>query len=191
MISRIASHRGSSNRFVKKNTTLATPTFPNADFLVFQYTFSPSAGTDLDTLTRLDVPVSEGPIGYCSQPSLQYLFWAGDNTSSTGTEACYVDVKKLRQAYPSMTEVKLTCRANWWSARGNGNVFITMFAYSGGTMSNNGSYGFNNNGGTLLGSQVFPTAVVNVLTTSCAQTDCVGTFTYTLSTGTFTRSNCI
>jgi len=135
-------------------------------------------------------PVSQGPLGYCSQLSSQFLFFGGDNTGQ-GTEACYVNVMALKLAYPSMTNVKLTCRANWYGTRLNGNVFITMFAYAGGTMAGNGAYGFSNSGGVLLGTQAFPTVVITVLNRNCTQTGCVGTYTYTLATGAFTREDCI
>ena len=186
------------------NTPTITPTqtnikFPNADYIVFQYTLAGGAGVDLDTLTTLVAPTTVGPLGYCTIRNSQtsgvyggpYLYWGGDNTNSAGVETDYVDVKALKLAFPSVEEVALTCRANWYSTRGNGNVFITMFAYSGGTMVGNGNYGFTNIGGVLLGQQNFPTVNVTTINSTCTATDCIGTYTYTISTGQFLKFECL
>jgi hypothetical protein len=86
-----------------------------------------------------------------------------------------------------MTEVKWVGEANWYSKRGLGNTNITMTAYSGGTMVGNGNYGFTNIGGVLLGTQNFPSVNVTVTNSNCTSTQCIGTYTYTLSTGQFTK----
>jgi hypothetical protein len=137
-------------------------------------------------------------MGYCYQGSLgsgvyggPYLYWGGDNTTSGGTETNYVDLIALKAAYPGITQAELTCRANWFSTRGNGDVFITMYAYQGGTMSSNGNFGFTNTGGTLLGTREFPIVNVATVDSSCTTTDCVGTYIYTISNGLFTKIDCV
>jgi hypothetical protein len=192
-------------------TTTMTPTpssttplvvVVGADYIVFKYIFSATSGQDLDTLTTLYVngntlsPYNNtiNPIGWCIMrnsgsgkfggPS---LWWGGDNTSTTGLESIYVDVKQLKLS-GTVDTVQINCKANWYTSRLNGLVGIEMSAYSGGTMNSNGSYGFNNIGGTLLKPPtIFPTVNVTALghITNCLGLSCVGLYTYTISSGVF------
>lgn len=183
-------------------TPSITPTiarYPDADFIVFQYTLASGAGTDLDTLTTLDYPTTIGPLGYCTTGNLAtpgvyggpYLYWGGDNMTASGNEADYVDIKALKLSYPALTGVTLTCKANWFSSRGNGDVYITMYAYSGGTMISNGAWGFSNIGGVLLGVRTFPTINITTVNSTCSAIDCVGTYTYQISNGQFIKNICV
>jgi hypothetical protein len=156
----------------------------NADYIVFEYTLAPGAGTDLDTLTTLTIPTTEGPYGYCGvqteiSPGIYggpYLFWGGDNTGSSGNESVYVDIVALRTVYPNLTNISINSRANWYTSRGNGNVYVKMFAYKGGTMITDGNFGFTNSGGSLVGSKSFP--IVNILTVTegCVLNNDLGTY---------------
>jgi len=197
-------------------TPTRAPIILNVDYLVFTYTFPETSGTDLDTLTYLYVNNVTGstyanvynPIGYCSPirftctpqpdctiPSGKWggpnLWWGGDNINTGGYESVYVDIKQLKLS-GSVTSIQLNCRANWFQNTpntGTGIVKIQMLAYSGGTMDSDGNYGFSNTGGVLKGTYIFGDSEIVTSNAVCSGTDCVGFFTYTLSTGTFVKSN--
>jgi len=195
-------------------TSTVTPTstpivvINNADYLVFKYTFSPTSGTDLDTLTTLylngntSTPYTntKNPVGYCNSgetivaASGKYfgpnMWYGGDNTSSSGTESVYVDIALLKTT-TTVTSIQINCRANWYSTKGNGIVGIRMDAYSGGSMVSN-SFGFTNTGGTLLGGFDFAPVTVNAVgDLGCNGLSCVGLYTYTLASGAFTVEGCV
>lgn len=188
-------------------TPTKAPIILNADYLVFTYTFPITSGKDLDTLTYLYVNNVTGatyantfnPIGYCTAgllPSGKHggpnLWWGGDNTNTGGSESVYVDIKQLKLS-GSVTSIQLNCRANWYlnaPNTGTGIVQIQMKAYSGGTMISDGNYGFITSGGTQVGATyTFADSTILISNAVCSGTDCVGFFTYTLSTGTFVKSN--
>jgi hypothetical protein len=66
-----------------------------------------------------------------------------------------------------------------------------MFAYSGGTMINNGNYGFDNVGGVLLGNYDFPNVTITIVDINCNSNQCVGLYGYNLLTGEFTVQPCV
>jgi len=182
-----------TNTPTKTKTPTPTPTkacFPGGEYVVFVYEFPSGAGVDLDSETTLIYPQTNGPLGYCSNGSLRsgvyggpYLFWGGDNTNSQGFESVYIDVKSLKNAYPSLPYVQFTSKVNWYTSVGTGIVNIIMYVYSGGTMVSNGNFGFTNVGGTLIVQRTFPQDPVNLVNSSCSQNECVGTFTYSIVDG--------
>ena len=177
------------------NTLTPTPTstlpcYPGADYVVFTYEFPLGAGVDLDTLTTLINPTTQGPLGYCGSGGGggPYLYWGGDNTESDGSESVYVDLIALKLLYPSLTSFDLTAEANWFTSVGTGIINIKMFAYSGGTMSNDGNYGFINTGGVLLANRIFPQDPLTLFNDQCTSTQCIGTFSYNITSGCFTKN---
>jgi uncharacterized protein (TIGR02145 family) len=188
-------------------TPTKAPIILNADYLVFTYTFPITSGKDLDTLTYLYVNNVTGttyantfnPVGFCTTGNLASgkrvgpnLWWGGDNQNTGGSESVYVDIKQLKLS-GSVTSIQLNCRANWYRNTpntGTGIVQIQMKAYSGGTMISDGNYGFITSGGTQIGTTyTFADSTILISNATCSGTDCVGFFTYTLSTGTFVKSN--
>ena len=160
------------------------------------YNFPPGSGFGLNTETTLINPLTQGPLGYCvtgSQPSGiyggPYLFWGGDNTNSQGSESIYVSVTSLKTAYPTLSSIQLTSKANWLTSFTTGALNITMYAYSGGTMISNTNFGFINVGGVLLTQRNFPQSTITGL--NCPNNQCVGTFTYDISSGCFSKIPCI
>jgi hypothetical protein len=184
-------------------STTIIPSIPDADYIVFKYNFEVTSGADLDTLTTLyvngsDVPYvnSINPVGYCASRNGNgnslggpNLWWGGDNTGF-GTESVYVDITQLN-INETINSVQINCRANWYSAIGDGVVEIQMFSYSGGTMVNDGNYGFTNVGGKLLGNYNFPAVQINILNNQCTGTECVGLYGYVVNTGQFTVEPCV
>jgi hypothetical protein len=199
----------SNDQFVAlRDITMPSPTFIDAEFIVFTYNFPLGAGQDLDTQTSIISPSSSGPIGYCQRGSPNadistsdgYLHWGGDNTGTSGTENIYVDVKALKTAYPTMTDVEILCRANWFTNAGNGVIGIEMRAYKGpgtgttATMVHDGNYGYYCTGFTSSSTHSFPPATVTLVYNGCRPggsppvTQCIGIFTYNLAAGTFTQN---
>jgi len=165
------------------------PYYPGADYIVFTYEFPAGSGTDLDTMTTLINPTTQGPLGYCSGGlGGPYLYWGGDNISSGGSESVYVDLIALTTSYPSFTSVDIITKANWYSSVGTGIINIKMMAYSGGTMSNDGNFGFTNTGGVLIATRIFPQDPLTFFNDDCTGTQCIGTFNYNISSGLFSKS---
>ena len=131
-------------------------------------------------------------MGYCSfngnagGPNL----WFGGDNEGFGTESVYVDIKQLKLS-GSVTSVQVNCLANWYDSVGDGVVGLQMFAYSGGTMINNGNYGFDNVGGVLLGNYDFPNVTITIVDINCNSNQCVGLYGYNLLTGEFTVQPCV
>jgi hypothetical protein len=186
-------------------TPTKIPIILNADYVVFTYSFSQTSGQDLDTLTTLYVngettPYAGSiPVGYCKQGSIRksgkyggpYLWWGGDNTSSTGLESVYVDIKKLK-LNGSITSIQLNCKADWYGQLKDGVVGIKMSVYSGGEMISNGNYGFKNTieKGSLLCE--YPFDSFDVYGKGCSDLSCVGLYTYNILTGEFSVNfNCL
>ena len=185
-------------------TPTRVPIVLDAEYLVFTYTYAATSGKDLDTLTTLYVnnststyTNSTNPVGYCKNGYLASgkwvgpnLWWGGDNTNTGGYESVYVDVKQLRLS--GVTSIQLNCRMNWFSNvpnTGTGIVTMAMKVWSGGTMSSNGSFGFNNTGGVVKADYPFSATTITQTNTTCSGTDCVGVFTYIISAGTFSQSS--
>ena len=194
--------KSSSQLIAVRDVTTSPPYLIDADYIVFKYSFQVGSGVDLDTFTTLISPVIDGPVGYSAgygthtdQSTVAgYLHHGGDNTGN-GSENIYVDIPLLKSAYPSMTDVQINCRANWYSSRGTGAnagvLGIDMYAYKGGLMVNDPpdtNYGYTNPTATSSVSHSFPPANVAVVDNTSMYTQCIGLFTYTLSTGAFTQS---
>lgn len=175
-----------------KDLTQELGCFPVGDYVVFTYEFPIGAGTDLDTVSTLIVPVVQDSVGYCINDTLPsgvyggpYMFWGGDNRSPNGSESIYINVSQLLLNYPSMTELQFVARANWYTQPvGTGIINLKMSIYSGGTMVSNGNFGFNNVGGTLITTQTFPQPPVMFFSNDdTCKSECIGTFTYNIITG--------
>ena len=196
-------YNGSNTEICVTPTYCSPPIIPGADYVVFKYDFAMTSGADLDTLTTLYVngnttPYTNNtnPVGYCINGGLSSgvwvgpnLWWGGDNTGF-GTESVYVDIATLSLS-GVVTSVQINCRANWYSAVGDGMIGLQMFAYSGGTMVSDGNFGFNNVGGVLLGNYDFPDVDISLFNNTCTDTQCVGLYGYNLLTGVFTVQPCI
>lgn len=192
--------KSSSQLIAVRDVTTSPPYLIDADYIVFKYSFQVGSGVDLDTYTTLISPVIDGPIGYAAgygggsdqSTTTGYLHFGGDNTGN-GSENIYVNIPVLLLTYHSMTDVQINCRANWYSSRGTGAnagvLGIDMYAYKGGSMVYDSSnFGYTNPTATSYVSHSFPPANVAVVDDTKTYTQCIGLFTYTLSTGAFTQS---
>ena len=157
-------------------------TIPTFDYLVVRYYWLNNAGKDLDTSTGLvntNIPyLNNRTVGYSSGGDLNtnnkrftetnsttpYMWWVGDNTNS-GYESVLLNFDVLYQSYPTLdSNIKLLLTSIWFSIKRDGNVKISLTAYSGGTMvADGGSYDFTNTGGTVVYEQYFD---VNIQSTN-------------------------
>jgi hypothetical protein len=132
-----------------------------ADYIVVEYSFS--TGTDLDTRTRLAVPSVSSSDGHLyvgwgqadevptnSSPPPNILRWGGDNTG-TGRESAVFDVNYFKGLYPSVHDIIIDCRAQWYGVVGTTPVGLKITLYQGGAIQAVG-YGFEN-----------PTATSNIV----------------------------
>lgn len=163
--------------------------FKDIDYLVFKYNFNAlTGGTDLDTRTKLLIPTIVGPMGFGGvNTANDYLYWSGDNTG-TGLESVMLDVKKIKQDFPSATEIVFNSAAWWYVNNPDGGIMnMDAEAYTGGTMSLVG-FLFTNTGGVLQGTYSFedkfipeaPTGGAGVPEGAANQ---IGDFTYTIANG--------
>ena len=148
-------------------------TIPTFDHLVVRYYWLDNAGRDLDTSTGLvDTNITylnNRTVGYSSggdqgttnkrytetDSTNPYMWWAGDNTGN-GYESVLFNFNVLYQSYPTLnTNIKVLLTSIWWSIKRDGNVKVSLTAYSGGTMSAGGSYTFVNTGGTVTYEKSF------------------------------------
>lgn len=109
-------------------------------YFVFEYQFF--NGSDLDTRTGFIYPyVADGDAlkyeGW-SRTGNEYLYWAGDNTSSSGYESCYIDKQQVMTTYPNITYIEIDTRAFWYGSYGSNGILIKMSAYTGGAMVKSG-----------------------------------------------------
>lgn len=146
------------------------------DYAVIRYLWTEEDGTDLDTRTAiidLDPSVNGRDVGWGASRSYtvggesgQYLTWNGDNTG-TGTEAVLLDCARLAVDFPDKTSCRFRLRANWYAARGTGNMQVSFTTYKGGTMSQDG-FNFINTGGTVVDEITMP---FNVASNSATDAD--------------------
>lgn len=132
----------------------------DADYVLLTYEFTD--GQDLDTHSELlnmsnlsgGAPIPLGYIGSSSnyrttvspQPQASaFFFWGGDN-QGTGREAVYIDLIKLRQFHPTITEIAIDCRAHWYITERAGTQPVNMGAtlFKGGTMTPANVYSYAN-----------------------------------------------
>ena len=145
-------------RYVEGNT------FKNVDYLVFRYNFTNENGRDLDTRTELISPVARGPIGFGRNINYdsQYLRWGGDNTGY-GVECILIDLKKIKEDFPTTTDVVFKCGAWWYGERVDGNMNMNAEGYKGGVMNlDSPNYNFVNSGGILQGTYSFQTVNIQI-----------------------------
>jgi len=104
-----------------------------ADYIVIEYRFL--SGRDLDTRTRIAEPKIGNYLGWGFPASTipDILQWSGDNTG-TGTEAILFNVKNFRELNPTVTNLVLDCRAQWYSVVGTDPIRLRVSTYLGGTM---------------------------------------------------------
>ena len=149
-----------------------------ADHMVITYSFTD--GLDLDTRTKLVSPTDDvfSPYGvndylgwgraYFTRldsslaTDKNVLTWGGDNRG-TGVEAVWVDLAKMRTLRTSLQNIKIDCRAFWYTAVGTNPVILDVMLYKGGAMQANG-YGFENPTATGSKSLGFTTKAVTLAT---------------------------
>jgi hypothetical protein len=103
-----------------------------ADYIVIEYTFL--TGRDLDTRTRIALPAIGSYSGWGFTDLVPNLLeWGGDNTG-TGTEASLLKVANFRSQYPSVEDITIDCRAQWYNIVGSDPVGLKVSMYIGGTM---------------------------------------------------------
>ena len=162
----------------------------DADYAVFTYVFID--GEDLDTRTRVISP----DIGQDKQSHIGYgqidkfppvgnpiLEWGGDNRE-TGVESVKIDLREFRKQYPSEGELKIDCRAFWYSKIGTNKVNIEAVFYKGGEMIKEGKFSFSNpqaNTRTSLGSTSIKIEAKSQEENLPGQR--IATFKYNLNTG--------
>lgn len=144
--------------------------FQPFDFAVIRYAWLDVDGRDLDTRTALlevDASVNGQDVGWArggaiSGTSGVYLQWGGDNTTSSGAEAVLVDFPKIALDFPSLIDIRVRMRANWYGERFTGAFTLQFATYLGGVMSQVGT-DFENVGGTLVTNLSRPSNVVSNL----------------------------
>jgi hypothetical protein len=152
-----------------------------ADYIVIEYTFL--TGRDLDTRTRIALPAigSYSGWGYTDiVPNL--LEWGGDNTG-VGTETALLKVANFRSQYPSIEDITVDCRAQWYNTPSLDPVGLKVSMYIGGTMVKDD---FNWINPTATSSQILDVnlKVISAFSQEPADIgDRIATFKYNLTTG--------
>jgi hypothetical protein len=167
-------------------TTNVVTTLNNFDFLVIRYRNN-SGGTDLDTFTgfidnALPIDVGYGNntnwvgfSGTSSAPLINYLKWAGDNTSAGGVEAVLIDFKKLIEDYPTIGEVvKVRLHGWWYSNRTTGAAQIELETWLGGVVPVQAGFDFTKSDGVVVNHLTLNTNVTclragQIVNVACAQ----------------------
>lgn len=120
------------------------------DYVVINYYWTSSNGTDLDTRTSVIEPPRNIEVGWDRQGTdRDYLLWAGDNTSS-GTEAVLINMNNLLRDFKDQEKITVLLKAFWYNSVGDGNFVLSFTSYKGGTMTTTSNYNYVNNGGTLI-----------------------------------------
>ena len=163
-------------RIVKATSILATASVViidtsidlKADYIVIEYTFD--TGQDLDTRTRLAVPAIGSYLGWGQSPGTHddVIQWGGDNTG-IGTEAALFNVINFKAQNPTVANIVIDCRAQWYSQVGTTPAGLKVTLYTGGSMVKNG-YTWTNP--TATKQQIFDNklTLVTLLSTSSAST---------------------
>ena len=86
-----------------------------------------SDGTDLDTMTTILEPITEGPIGFAGASSTTHMTWAGDNTAGPGEETVTINFRGLVEDSDSNV-VEVQMAANWYAVKGNNPITMTITA---------------------------------------------------------------
>jgi hypothetical protein len=132
-------------RIVKATSVLATASVIiidtsielKADYIVIEYTFD--TGLDLDTRTRLAVPVIGSYLGWGQSPGTNdnIIQWGGDNTG-IGTEAVLFNVINFKAQNPTVANIIIDCRAQWYNQVGTTPAGLKVTLFTGGAMVKNG-----------------------------------------------------
>ena len=137
---------------------------PEFDYLVFRYFWGENDGRDLDTSTgyvntgiilpngkKLDeMPVGYGMAGRNDNETSNYVQFGGDNMAS-GNECVFITTNTLITHYDTLPDiVNIDVYANWWGSRLTGNCEFELTAYKGGIIVKEGSFNYNNVGGTAV-----------------------------------------
>ena len=176
------------------HTESKTVVWENADYLIYRVYFTYADGDDMDmqaTITSPGIPI-QNRAGYCGNNmprrsnindadiKNQYALWSGDNTGN-GLESILINVKKLRQEYPT-SPININFKAAWYGSRTirSGNMAIKAEAYRG-EMMRDPADGFNwipntGAGATKVGEAIFP--VVNTHQRACWDLLNFGDFQY-------------
>ncbi len=166
-----------------RDTGITQPSITvNADYFIIQYNFAQTAGTDLDTSTKLTYPTQEGPYGFScrNQGTSTYMEWGGDNTGF-GVESVLIKIKDIRRDFPNATYIDFLCACHWYGSRYTGDISLDISAYRGGTPQKQG-YGFVINNGTLLDTLKFPDNITKRYS-SCESAQVTGVIRYDLVNG--------
>lgn len=176
------SHRYYMTALGRRPTGPATAIIGNdADVLMFRYVWPGTLnGGDADTFTGIEPGTgtsydgiknaSGAPtryVGYAS-PSSTFtvgssssinssdclIFWAGDNTSTSGQEVVLVRPKSIAALNTSITRWRIGIYLNWYTKVGVGCMDFIIRCYSGSTFSDTGT-DISASGGTLLRTYTF------------------------------------
>jgi len=103
-----------------------------ADYIVIEYKFL--TGRDLDTRTRIALPALGNYSGWGFVDLVPNLLeWGGDNTG-VGTETVLLKLANFRNQYPSVENIIVDCRAQWYNQVGTDPVGLKISMFIGGTM---------------------------------------------------------
>ena len=166
------------------------------DFMSVKYHWGPSGGTDLDIMVGFEntgtaydglyVGYGQGPVtqpATANPPGSAYLWWAADNTTSSGDEDVLIGMKQFVADFPDTPDtVEAGLYAVWYQPPITGDFTVELATYKDGTMSISGS-DFVNTGGTQVSSN---TVNCNTLIHNTSHTPStsykVGSIKYTRST---------
>jgi hypothetical protein len=106
------------------------------DYAVFQTSWVPANGEDLDPHLQMVIPDRKSIIvGWNRQDHDQdYVQWAGDHQGSTGQEGFLINLNRIKQDYPEVNQVTFLLTAFWYTRFLDGNVRTNITSYRGGEM---------------------------------------------------------
>jgi hypothetical protein len=154
-----------------------------ADYIVIEYTFL--TGRDLDTRTRIALPAIGDYSGWGFVDLVPNLLeWGGDNTG-IGTETALLKVANFRSQYPSVENIIVDCRAQWYNQVSSDPVGLKISMYIGGTMIKDED-NFNWTNPTATATQILDVNLKVISLFSQESADIgqrISTFNYNLVTG--------
>lgn len=158
----------------EEDTLGANEHYLPADYILVTYQFDASGGLDLDTRTNLIEPYMSDILGYCKSRNTSGIVWSGDNTGY-GVESVYIDLK----SFSSNEQIKVLCKAFWFTNRNSGDMALDVRAYKGGTMSISrfDRFQFINVGGYQVGNMISFHKNIT-LKSGCCNGENVGLITY-------------
>ncbi len=90
------------------------------------------------------------------------MYWAGDNTSTTGQEVVLIRPKQIATVYSSISTFTVGIYLNWFGVIGNGCMNFVMRIYSGSTFTATASKDITAAGGTFLRAYTFNANTNNI-----------------------------